>query len=448
MIMAILLSAAYQSAIAVSESRNCKKPPAIENADYNTTDTRYNEGTEVQFHCQEGYRTEGNKLYICSNSTWVRGNFSCIKTCPFPVSPTHGKKIGTNYDLGSVVRYECNVGYELIGSNKSQCGSDSQWHPPNVQECQIKKCRTPVIEHGKLIPENKNEGSDPYSISGATLRVQCDPDFMINGSKNIYCDSNGQWTQIPECTRISCPPHPGLDAKCVRKTRVTKTTSLFIVQVFCTDDSTLISAHDEHVTCENNTWSDKKITCLCDCENKADTFFVHIEYLNTSGRFKHNETLQWSCKNGSTKTTNDSLTCIDGLIKPQGWGCFIPSHTTVDPFDGKVKIGLIVGGCILLAAVAAIILVCCVLKRRRENTNHQALTVPETVLNIWRRCCGMLTRTSQRENTCYLQEEGQTLNPLNRHKEKDTLQRKAQLLAEEAIAQVEQKRKCRLNQSN
>ena len=348
---------------------------------------RFSEGTVVHFHCLPGFRPVGDALYRCANSIWVGGNFSClIKTCPLLESPKNGEMIGDNYEVGSVMRYKCDIGFELIGSKTSLCKMDQQWDPPNVPECRIKKCLgAPVIEHGDFIPENKIEGFD-YNDYGATLRARCNSGYMINGPVRIYCDSKGQWTQIPECRPISCPAYPGLDAKCVRKTILADKTLLLI---FCTAKSTLISVGDGTASCENSKWDDLTIRCLCDCEIKADNDFVHIENLNSNGLLKHNETSEWSCKNGSTKTFNDSLTCIDGSIKPQGWGCFIPSLTSVDPVEGtssgaidksrdendddKVvlagwKKALITVGVIgVIYAIVATVLVFHVLKRRSDG---------------------------------------------------------------------------------
>ena len=47
--------------------------------------------------------------------------------CGDPGTPRNGIKIGNSYNVGSVVSYECNSGYELVGSSTIICSFDGFW---------------------------------------------------------------------------------------------------------------------------------------------------------------------------------------------------------------------------------------------------------------------------------------------------------------------------------
>ncbi len=57
-----------------------------------------------------------NKLYRCD-----------ISHCPDLVSPTHGSIHGSDFSVGSVVKFECEEGLTLVGSNERFCQYNAIW---------------------------------------------------------------------------------------------------------------------------------------------------------------------------------------------------------------------------------------------------------------------------------------------------------------------------------
>ena len=58
--------------------------------------------------------------------------FSCFSftvACPTIAQPNNGIRIGNSNSVGSTLRFVCNTGYRLVGSNEIQCLSSGQCSP-------------------------------------------------------------------------------------------------------------------------------------------------------------------------------------------------------------------------------------------------------------------------------------------------------------------------------
>lgn len=290
-------------------SGNCGTHPKIKNTDKNVWVSYSGLEKVVEFACLKGYDPIGNKTFICSDGIWTGGPFSCqIKECPSLKSPEHGKRIGDNFEVGSVIGFKCNIGYDIDGLNTRQCQVDSTWKPPHIPECRRKKCPSiPSVENGRIIQEQAIEGQ--RDVYGAILRVKCDDGYLIHGPIRFYCDGNGQWTKIPTCKAVLCPSYPNLDAKCVERSTLTLDNSFIAVLIIhCTEHAKFEG--ESSASCVNNSWSDLSMRCYCDCVIKADTPHVQVE----TDFLKHGETLNWTCSNGTRKKNTASLTCFDGSV--------------------------------------------------------------------------------------------------------------------------------------
>lgn len=47
--------------------------------------------------------------------------------CGDPGTPEHGRKLGVTYSVNSVVYFNCDLGYELVGSPDRKCQLDGTW---------------------------------------------------------------------------------------------------------------------------------------------------------------------------------------------------------------------------------------------------------------------------------------------------------------------------------
>lgn len=53
---------------------------------------------------------------------------TCVPVqCPIPNSPKNGKALYTAVAYKSVVNYECNYGFMVVGDSTRTCGEDKKW---------------------------------------------------------------------------------------------------------------------------------------------------------------------------------------------------------------------------------------------------------------------------------------------------------------------------------
>ena len=114
----------------------------------------------------------------------------------------HGK--GTLvYSAGFKLTYRCEEGYS---SDKGEtwtlkCGRDLLWvwlgeHPD--PGCRRKQCQSFQVDHGQVTPK----GDVNFN---STVRISCNPRFIMRGPGTLTCGRGGHWTEFPPtCREIRC----------------------------------------------------------------------------------------------------------------------------------------------------------------------------------------------------------------------------------------------------
>ncbi|EPQ19585.1 C4b-binding protein alpha chain [Myotis brandtii] len=119
--------------------------------------------------------------------------------CRIPPGIAHGSHhdISSFLSFTTVVHYECDEGYVLVGDPQITCRS-SQWSSPAPQ-CKA-LCLKPEVENGKL-----SEDKDLF-IESENVTIQCDSGYGVVNSQNITCSTNRTWyPEVPKCEwNITC----------------------------------------------------------------------------------------------------------------------------------------------------------------------------------------------------------------------------------------------------
>jgi hypothetical protein len=76
------------------------------------------------------------------------------RNCGNPGDPKHGSKIGSSYQIGNTLRFECNKGFELEGPGSITCLDEAVW------SSSIPFCR---VIYGE-------ENDDKYCVDGVCKR--------------------------------------------------------------------------------------------------------------------------------------------------------------------------------------------------------------------------------------------------------------------------------------
>ncbi|XP_076821796.1 sushi, von Willebrand factor type A, EGF and pentraxin domain-containing protein 1-like isoform X2 [Clavelina lepadiformis] len=171
-------------------------PPKNTKSFYAVQDkNRFDEGDIVTFHCRIGYSLSGNPTVTCRSDGWSENNFNCVKiSCSVPEEVRHAARVGDSFDFGSIIKFYCNVGYEMNQEqNAIYCENDGNWRG-DLPVCELKKCEDPPQpEHGSV----EDSGVD-YSY-GSRIEFRCDPGFRIQGDPVGRCNENGTWGETPIC---------------------------------------------------------------------------------------------------------------------------------------------------------------------------------------------------------------------------------------------------------
>uniref|UniRef100_A0A8C5LY90 Seizure 6-like protein n=1 Tax=Leptobrachium leishanense TaxID=445787 RepID=A0A8C5LY90_9ANUR len=164
----------------------------------------------VQFHSDPAGLIFGKGQGFILNYIEVSRNDSCSDLPEIQ----NGWKTTSHTDLvrGAKITYQCDPGYDIVGSETLTCQWDLSWSsdPPFCEK--IMYCTDPgEVEHSTRII------SDPVLLVGTTIQYTCNTGFVLEGSSLLTCYSRETgtpiWTsRIPHCVSeesLACD-NPGL----------------------------------------------------------------------------------------------------------------------------------------------------------------------------------------------------------------------------------------------
>ncbi|XP_051780778.1 complement receptor type 2-like isoform X1 [Erpetoichthys calabaricus] len=190
----------------ICERKNCGIPPELYNGEYEIT-----EGTEfgatATAKCHEGYIIEGRDYHLTcgADGHWFGDSLVCDRVVchilPEIKNGSHDSMGRVQY--GSVVTYNCNPGFDMIGNHQITCESNGEYssQPP---KCIKVRCPNINIANGWKI----SGFNLPYAYK-SSITFACDNGFQLNGPSFIVCDESGTWKpDPPTCVKtieLWCP---------------------------------------------------------------------------------------------------------------------------------------------------------------------------------------------------------------------------------------------------
>ena len=272
-----------------------------------TGNNTYN--SAIVISCDVGYKLNGTSSLICqANGVWNASTPTCnIKSCsdPGPV-PINGCMNSTIYTYNSVIRYSCNDGYMVNGSEVIVCRANGTWSD-DVPTCDIVTCTVPQIDYGNIT------GTNTYN---STIEISCDTGYEVYGSSILTCQANGTWSDsIPTCNIKSCSdPGPAPINGGMNGTMYTYNS---IIRYFC-DDGYTVNGSDVIVCQDNGNWSSTPPTCapvMCDSLTAPNNGEI-ADSSNTFG-----SKVSFTCDSGYAMDGPSILFCqADGM-----WNGTVPS---------------------------------------------------------------------------------------------------------------------------
>ncbi|XP_043916396.1 CUB and sushi domain-containing protein 1-like [Protopterus annectens] len=202
----------WRSPLPICQVVNCSDPGFVENAirhGQQNYPESFRYGITVMYHCKRGFYLLGSSVLTCqANGLWDRSLPKCIPiSCGHPGLPMSANIIGESFMYGSAVHYTCSGGRTLTGNSTRTCREDGRWSGflPHCSGSTPGFCDDPGIPaHGSRI-------GDEYK-SKSILRFFCEAGYLLRGSAERTCQTNGSWTGTqPVCEAVSCG-NPGTPA--------------------------------------------------------------------------------------------------------------------------------------------------------------------------------------------------------------------------------------------
>uniref|UniRef100_A0A6I8N0T9 Sushi domain-containing protein n=1 Tax=Ornithorhynchus anatinus TaxID=9258 RepID=A0A6I8N0T9_ORNAN len=200
-------------------AQDCKNPPprrATEILVSNMDGEVFKEGTTAVYKCRPGYRTLGSIVMICQYGDWVESvkHKTCQKKpCGHPGDIQFGSFELTrekDFVYGSRVVYKCDEGYQMVSQTDFRdCEADG-WSN-DIPFCDVIKCLPVTAPKNGMIILSGNMDSDQEFHFGQVVQFECNSNYKLEGPKEIFCSTDGNWNEPqPTCVEISCE-HPNLD---------------------------------------------------------------------------------------------------------------------------------------------------------------------------------------------------------------------------------------------
>ncbi|ESO92606.1 hypothetical protein LOTGIDRAFT_233055 [Lottia gigantea] len=231
-------------------------------------------GSLASYICDVGYNLNGDQDRVCDElGVWSGSSSSClIVDCDKTATViSNGKMIGNKFTYGSVIRYECDDGYTMLGSSTRTCESNGEWDQP-LPVCQVVQCPSYILANGYVDGFKRDYGS--------TVTYSCRQNFRLEGPSSRTCLSGGVWGGAdPICVKIVCPQitniafgsYVTIDSRNAR---------------YHCDDGFNLVGQQERFCEENGTWSGTEPYCdIIQCPDLSSYTIPHGSLVQNSIEF-------------------------------------------------------------------------------------------------------------------------------------------------------------------
>ncbi|XP_074185389.1 CUB and sushi domain-containing protein 1 isoform X1 [Rhinolophus sinicus] len=290
-------------------------------------------GATAHYSCKGTHRLVGNSTRVCQeDSHWSGALPHCAGNhpgfCGDPGTPAHGSRLGQEFKAKSLLRFSCEMGYQLRGSPERTCLLNGSWS--GVQPvCEAVSCGNPGTPTNGMIVS-----SDGILFSSSVIYA-CWEGYRTSGLTTRHCTANGTWTgTAPDCTVISCGD-PGTLANGIQFG--TDFTFNQTVSYQCDPGYVMDPATSPTIRCtKDSTWNHSKPICKAVLCSRPP----HVHNGRVEGAdFRWGASVSYSCVDGYQLSQPAILSCEGpGLWKgdvPQCLPVFCGDPGT--PADGHLS---------------------------------------------------------------------------------------------------------------
>ncbi|XP_059840536.1 P-selectin-like isoform X4 [Hypanus sabinus] len=328
-------------------------------------DFSYN--STCSFDCTEGFVLQGSEMLVCeANGQWTAPVPNCkAVTCQTITQPERGmvnctQPIG-RFSYSSTCSFDCTEGFVLQGSEMLVCEANGQWTAP-VPNCKAVTCQTLTDpEQGTM---NCSHPIGDFSYS-SMCDFSCGEGFALKGSKNLQCQSNGQWTaQNPNCEVLICerlmqPEHGAMN--CFHSTGSFSFNSA--CDFSCAEGFTLVGSH--RLECRaSGQWTAAKPTCRAvQCDALNTPYRGSMNCTHPFGKFRYSSKCEVSCVKGFALKGAAEIECTGS----GNWTNMLPVCKDIEP-PLRSDFLLYVGGIAAVAVLGLVIAMIMIWIRRKMKS--------------------------------------------------------------------------------
>ncbi|XP_059840538.1 E-selectin-like isoform X6 [Hypanus sabinus] len=319
------------------------------------------------FDCTEGFVLQGSEVLVCeANGQWTAPVPNCkAVTCQTITQPERGmvnctQPIG-RFSYSSTCSFDCTEGFVLQGSEMLVCEANGQWTAP-VPNCKAVTCQTLTDpEQGTM---NCSHPIGDFSYS-SMCDFSCGEGFALKGSKNLQCQSNGQWTaQNPNCEVLICerlmqPEHGAMN--CFHSTGSFSFNSA--CDFSCAEGFTLVGSH--RLECRaSGQWTAAKPTCRAvQCDALNTPYRGSMNCTHPFGKFRYSSKCEVSCVKGFALKGAAEIECTGS----GNWTNMLPVCKDIEP-PLRSDFLLYVGGIAAVAVLGLVIAMIMIWIRRKMKS--------------------------------------------------------------------------------
>lgn len=264
-LFSLLFSSLFFITFTTAQENVCFRPQLGENIKLEDLQRFFSPGVEVKLSCKPGFTPfRGERTIVCKDTgTWTKTKLQCIPVeCPYPDQPLHGNLNYENTQYNSTVNYTCDEGYILTGASSAVCLINGRWSAPEPL-CKPVTCGpAPIPQFGMIIYDNIVRGNKiNYGVTG---RYLCRPPFALFGKERAECTATGQWTETPHCQEVSCPPPENIENGFLSDNQKRDFAYAEKVKYGCNGDYVLDGSFE--ISCMNNGEWSQKPSCKAPCQ--------------------------------------------------------------------------------------------------------------------------------------------------------------------------------------
>lgn len=305
-------SGVWSGVESVCEQLFCSAPPVIIGTTSNATLglDLYHVHSVISYQCGKGHVMNGTGFKTCEpTATWSDNYLDCFPvTCPRIENIQDGSVTGETYTYLSLVEFECNAGFELVGNSSLQCTENGSWNSI-LPYCSVVTCLALSIENGYFVMHSNETSSINITrdvgeyIYGDVITFGCDTGFEVSGALKSQCQLNGVWSVAgTTCTPVRCSEPAGIEHAVFGKSPMTYRSTL---QISCAAGYDLIG--ESELTCGADAlWEEAFPKCvLLACGSPPSVPNAVIE----GDSFKQGDIITYKCRSGYELVGNSLLTC-------------------------------------------------------------------------------------------------------------------------------------------